>query len=136
LRIADATMAFGFEALLPLRRGRSSLCVAMMRRPPKKGRPGSRTAPEPSKPRNLGSSSKCRGGLGTAAKPFTSAGQIWVNASVRYRGRLLVESVPRGAVFELRLSDIENVRKPLAWADEIEALRARLAQNTVAELGR
>jgi hypothetical protein len=31
--------------------------------------PGSRTAPKPSRPRNLGSSSGCRGGHGTAAKP-------------------------------------------------------------------
>jgi hypothetical protein len=40
-----------------------------VRRPPKKGDPGSRTAPETLRPKNLGSSSKCHGGRGTAAKP-------------------------------------------------------------------
>jgi hypothetical protein len=35
---------------------------------------------------------------------------IWVNRSEHYRGRLLVESVPRGSQWALRLSDQPNPR--------------------------
>ena len=46
--------------------------------------------------------------------PYWSGGNrvLIANASLDYRGRLVVQCVPRGATFTLTLSDIPNVRAP------------------------
>jgi hypothetical protein len=60
-----------------------------------------------------------------AANPIAAFGSIWRDRSEPYKGRLLVESIPKGARFELRLSDIPNVR---AAAHDPERWRAELAE--------
>jgi hypothetical protein len=67
-----------------------------MRRRPKKGDPGSRTAPRPSRPRNLGSSSKCRGGLGTAVRPKSLKGPGGFSGSSRWASLMKMSGFASG----------------------------------------
>jgi hypothetical protein len=57
-----------------------------------------RIAPEPSRPRNLGSNSKCHGGRGTAAKP--NSVKVGIDAFLflgRYPQNHLAVALPRPA---------------------------------------
>ena len=64
-----------------------------------------------------------------SANPLAAWGDIWRNASVPYKGKLLVESVPRGSQWSLRLSDQPNPRAapkdPAWWTDAMKASATR-----------
>ena len=61
-------------------------------------------------------------GVGGWASHYADTADVLVNASVGYRGALMVVCVPRGSIWELSLSDIPYVRAPVTgWWNSLAA---------------
>jgi hypothetical protein len=54
-------------------------------------------------------------GVGGWASHYSNVASVLENASVAYRGELVVVCVPKGSVWEISLSDIPYVPPPVNW---------------------
>jgi hypothetical protein len=70
-------------------------------------------------------------GGGGWASHYGDTASVWSNASVGYRGELMVVCVPRGSIWELSLSDVPFKVAPVNWFD---ALAKRVADQREAIL--
>jgi hypothetical protein len=56
---------------------------------------------------------------GLWASQYSSTASVLINASMAYRGELMVVCVPRGSVWEIELSDVPYKQVPVNWLDAL-----------------
>lgn len=63
-----------------------------------------------------------------AAALEAAATTLWINASVGFKGQLMVVCVPRGSTWSLTLSDVPNLKTPAPTGlnDWVELERKRI----------